>query len=200
MITPKFKRRRRYRHTVYYSWSFKATERTLEFYSFNTQMTMLGTENMNSLYFVHIALFVYRIVGSSISTQQAPTAEVRNGTLKGLYSPQYEQDFFLGIPYAQPPLNNLRLNAPHSFKETVEYSPECVGYGVRLPYSGQYCYLSNTEKKSDDVGYNSSEDCLTLNVIRPAGVKANAELPVVVWIHGYVMSSALCNRMNTKFI
>jgi hypothetical protein len=69
-----------------------------------------------------------------------------------------------------------------------------------LPYSGKYCYLSNTEKKSDDVGYNSSEDCLTLNVIRPAGVKTNAELPVVVWIHGYVMSSALCNRMNTKFI
>jgi hypothetical protein len=139
MITPKFKRRRRYRHTVYYSWSFKATERTLEFYSFNTQVTMLGTKNMTTLYFVHIALFVCRIVGSSISTQQAPTAEVRNGTLKGLYSPQYEQDFFLGIPYAQLPLNNLRLNAPHSLnsswkgiKETVEYSPESVGYGVSI--------------------------------------------------------------------
>ena len=61
-------------------------------------------------------------------------------------------------------------------------------------------YVKIARQTAIDIGYNSSEDCLTLNVIRPAGVKANAELPVVVWIHGYVMSSALCNRMNTKFM
>lgn len=40
-------------------------------------------------------------------------------------------------------------------------------------------------KQGDDVGYDVSEDCLTLNVIRPAGVSKDAELPVAVWIHGY---------------
>lgn len=34
------------------------------------------------------------------------------------------------------------------------------------------------------IGYESSEDCLYLNVVRPAGVDEKAELPVAVWIHG----------------
>lgn len=28
------------------------------------------------------------------------------------------------------------------------------------------------------------EDCLTMNVVRPAGYDGNAKLPVLVWIHG----------------
>lgn len=133
--------------------------------------------------FARLGLFVQHVLSFAVLAGQvqvsahpshhAPTANIRNGTLKGVYSPEYNQDFFLGIPYAQPPLNDFRFSAPHSLnsswhgtKDAVEYSPECVGYG------------------SDDVGYSSSEDCLTLNVIRPAGVKANADLPVAVWIHG----------------
>ncbi len=30
----------------------------------------------------------------------------------------------------------------------------------------------------------SSEDCLTINVLRPAGLPANANLPVLAWIYG----------------
>ena len=29
-----------------------------------------------------------------------------------------------------------------------------------------------------------SEDCLTINVIRPAGLNSTAKLPVLVWIYG----------------
>lgn len=49
----------------------------------------------------------------------------------------------------------------------TEYSPECIGYG------------------SDDwvLGNIVSEDCLTLNVIRPTGYE-HQQLPVGVWIHG----------------
>lgn len=98
---------------------------------------MLGTMSIITSYLVHFALFVCGGLGSSIPTHNEPTAEVRNGTLRGLYSAEYDQDFFLGIPYAQPPLNDLRFNVPHSLnsswdgvKDAVEYSPECVGYGV----------------------------------------------------------------------
>jgi acetylcholinesterase len=31
---------------------------------------------------------------------------------------------------------------------------------------------------------NTSEDCLTINVVRPAGLNSTAKLPVMVWIYG----------------
>lgn len=30
----------------------------------------------------------------------------------------------------------------------------------------------------------TSEDCLTIDVVRPAGVNASSKLPVMAWIHG----------------
>jgi hypothetical protein len=47
-----------------------------------------------------------------------PTVSVRNGTYSGLYSSVYNQDFFLGIPYAQPPVYNLRFRNPQSLNTT----------------------------------------------------------------------------------
>jgi hypothetical protein len=67
----------------------------------------------------------------------APIVDVRNGTYAGVYSEQYNQDFFLGIPFAQPPVGDLRFRNPQSLNTTWTgtrladaYSPLCVGYGV----------------------------------------------------------------------
>ncbi|CAD6446962.1 6027a471-67d2-4207-bfcc-7c532ec37a2c [Sclerotinia trifoliorum] len=102
-----------------------------------------------------------------------PTVTVKNGTYKGVHDTYYNQDFFLGVPYAQPPLNDLRFRVPQSLnqswtapKSATEYSRFCVGYG------------------SDDFGHEVDEDCLYLNIIRPASIPENASLPVAFWIHG----------------
>jgi carboxylesterase type B len=161
---------------------------------------MLGPRRLFTRYLIPLSLLACQVEPSSCPSPAptAPTATVRNGTLQGVRSAEYEQDFFLGIPYAQPPLGNLRFSAPRSLnsrwpgtKDAVEYSPECVGYGVgpsSLLYQWMINLLSNIQIKSDDTGYSSSEDCLTLNIVRPAGVKDNSDLPVAVWIHGYVTS------------
>ena len=61
------------------------------------------------------------------------------------------------------------------------YPPHCVGYG------------------SDNDGYTVSEDCLYLNVVRPAGVAANAKLPVAVWIHGGGLVRS-CGRFSSLLL
>ncbi|KAK4158663.1 Alpha/Beta hydrolase protein [Cladorrhinum sp. PSN259] len=47
-----------------------------------------------------------------------------------------------------------------------------------------------------------SEDCLYINVIRPAGIDENAQLPVAIWIHGggLTMGGSADRRYNLSFI
>lgn len=66
-----------------------------------------------------------------------PTANVRNGTYVGTRNEAYDQDYFLGMPYAQQPVGDLRFSVPQSLNESwngergaKEYSDACVGYGV----------------------------------------------------------------------
>lgn len=72
------------------------------------------------------------------STDDAPTAQVSNGTLVGIHSKNSNQDYFLGIPFAQPPVGDLRFKTPQSLNitfdkyETTEYAKACVGYGVSI--------------------------------------------------------------------
>jgi triacylglycerol lipase len=61
---------------------------------------------------------------------KVPTVGVLNGTYYGVHSRHYDQDFFLGVPYAQQPVGNLRLQVPHSLntswtepRNATEYSP-----------------------------------------------------------------------------
>lgn len=67
-----------------------------------------------------------------------PLVTIQNGTYQGLYVSQCNQDFFLGVPYAQPPVGELRLRNPVSLntsftgvKQATSYSYDCINYGVR---------------------------------------------------------------------
>lgn len=66
-----------------------------------------------------------------------PLAKTRNGTFAGTHNFRFDQDIFLGMPYAQAPIGDLRFHYPRSInvswnhiQPALEYGPHCIGYGV----------------------------------------------------------------------
>ena len=80
---------------------------------------------------------------------------------------------YLGIPYAAPPVGALRWRPPQpavawrGIRQATAFGPECP----QLPIAND----TTTTGRHD-------EDCLYINVWRPAG--SARQLPVMVWIHG----------------
>lgn len=78
-----------------------------------------------------------------------------------------------GVPYAAPPVGELRLRAP---REPASWSEvrDATAFGHIAPQTEH-------GPLPIDPGLTIGEDCLTLNVWAPEGA---ANLPVMVWIHG----------------
>ncbi|KAJ8046662.1 cAMP-regulated D2 protein [Holothuria leucospilota] len=94
-------------------------------------------------------------------------------------------DVFWGIPYAQPPVGDLRWKSPQTLQE---WSPEILQANSKPPGCVQVC---------DDVSYacpqETSEDCLFLNIYRPTTPRSDRPLPVMVFLHGGNFRAASCS-------
>ncbi|KAJ7670395.1 Alpha/Beta hydrolase protein [Mycena rosella] len=124
----------------------------------------------------HIFLLATLALAFTAVAGSQPSVTIENGTVRGVDLPQFGQSLFLGIPYAQPPVGNLRLRPPRSVNASFG-TLDATAYGP-------HCWSRFTTGFDDNSGFNNSEDCLTLNVIRPGGVSPKSPVPVVVWIHG----------------
>jgi len=120
-----------------------------------------------------------------------PVVQISNGTVQGSRSGTV--DNFLGIPFAQPPVGELRFRPPlpvntsfgilnaTGLPRACAQLPQDVDPGTyqQIPASDFAPYSVFTEAPSDD-----GEDCLTLNIQRPAMATADSKLPVLFWIYG----------------
>jgi para-nitrobenzyl esterase len=95
-----------------------------------------------------------------------------SGVVRGVLTPGLR--FFGGIPYAAPPSGALRFAPPE---------PAASWPGVR-DASGPGPRCMQDLQGDLEMGRNSSEDCLSLNVWTPAAKPSDARRPVMVWIHG----------------
>src|SRR4051795_6080739 len=115
-----------------------------------------------------LAFSVLSFAGSS-----APQVKTRLGAVEGKDDGKVKA--FLGIPYAAPPVGELRWKAP---------APAAKWPGVKKATEfGSHCMQGNVfgDMVFHDPG--GSEDCLSLNVWVP-DKHAEPTMPVMVWIYG----------------
>jgi para-nitrobenzyl esterase len=110
---------------------------------------------------------------ASFGASSGPQVKTASGVVEGKTDGPVNE--FLGIPYAAPPVGDLRWKPP---------APAAKWTDVRKATDfGSHCLQGNVfgDMKFRDAG--GSEDCLTLNVWVPSK-PASAKLPVMVWIYG----------------
>jgi hypothetical protein len=73
------------------------------------------------------------LVGLASCGSSTPTVTVKNGTYIGAHSAKYDQDYFLGMPYAQPPTGGLRFRNPVGLNATWNDTRPAT------QYSGEVC-------------------------------------------------------------
>jgi para-nitrobenzyl esterase len=99
--------------------------------------------------------------------------QTRSGRLRGKHEGNLK--VFKGIPYAEPPVGNLRFRSPQPIKpweglrDAFEFGPAAI---QTITGVVPWLYTQPT---------NMSEDCLTLNIWAP---ESDSPRPVLVWIHG----------------
>ena len=108
------------------------------------------------------------------TSKEAPIVNIASGKIRGVT--EGDVAVFKGIPYAAPPVGEFRWRPPQPV------SPwEGVYDASRF---GPNCAQGGWGSAPGTIQEGSSEDCLYLNLWKPADTKLGAELPVMVWIHG----------------
>jgi para-nitrobenzyl esterase len=131
-----------------------------------------------------LALCLVPAVQGEARTPAAPTVTTESGQVEGVAQASGGQ-VFMGIPYAAPPVRDLRWKAPRPAAAWTgvfhadRFGPQCI-QPLRNAQANQYGGAEVT-----------SEDCLYLNVWTRPGLR---KAPVIVYIHGgafFIGSSAM---------
>jgi para-nitrobenzyl esterase len=118
---------------------------------------------------VWIAVFLAGIF-AQLAFSQIPTARITGGEVKGSVTEGIST--FKGIPFAAPPIGDLRWKAP---------SPVPAWTGIKVADSFGLACMQTPGQMGNAA--NVGEDCLYLNVWTPAKTPGE-KIPVIVWIYG----------------
>ncbi|VDC07075.1 unnamed protein product [Peniophora sp. CBMAI 1063] len=127
---------------------------------------------------------------SASDESEFPTVALDNGTFVGVTEGPIS--IFRGIPFAQPPIGDLRLRLPvandpyNGTYDATAFGASCI---QQLSSDKNLTGLNPVaatilEGFLSDSNITDSEDCLTINVYTPANATENSQLPVVFWIYG----------------
>ena len=120
-----------------------------------------------------------------------PAVRVDSGELQGVVADGVVS--YKGIPFAAPPVGDLRWRPPQpvapwtGLRQATEFGADCMQgrFGPPPTPGGPAARMP-------------SEDCLYMNVWRPANAVPTAKLPVMVWIYGGGFTGGSSSSPNTS--
>ncbi len=128
-------------------------------------------------------LLVTALVLTSCSSNPNPVLTIDGGKITGVETPTKGVIAYKGIPFAAPPVGDLRWKEPQPVIPwegvMVADSFGAAAWQVSWDPNGFY---GKEWRASGSVPFN--EDCLYLNIWTTAAGKTDAKLPVAMWIHG----------------
>lgn len=130
---------------------------------------------------VFILLFVALIVASC--SDPNPVLKIEGGQVTGVQTPTEGVIAYKGIPFAAPPVGDLRWKEPQPVVpwEGVRVADKYGDAASQVTWDPQSFY-GREWRASGSVPF--TEDCLYLNIWTPAAGKTGKKLPVAMWIHG----------------
>jgi carboxylesterase type B len=140
---------------------------------------MVGLGNV-----VPLVLFALLMAGARASEL---CVETSTGQVRGSYvDSERSVRGFIGIPYAEPPVGDLRWEPPIARKPSLV---EATSFGASCP-------------QDTTVARNISEDCLSLNVWAPSSKSLSRPAAVMMYIHGgsYTMGAGSDPDLNGENI
>lgn len=127
---------------------------------------------------------------TGLKTQlRTEVVSVTGGDIRGIYNKEGTVEIYAGVPFAAPPVGTLRWKEPQDIEswtgilEADHFAP----MAMQNQNGPVFNFLFNlyTHSKSDRTyGAPKSEDCLYLNVWKPAGKAPQGGWPVLVYVHG----------------
>lgn len=121
------------------------------------------------------ALLLFQVVTMKLAAQTSNQVTVENGVLEGTRDSGSPLLIFRGVPFAAPPVGELRWKEPQPVKnwEGVRKADQFGNKPMQKPIFGDMGFRSA----------NMNEDCLYLNVWTPAK-SMKEKLPVLVYFYG----------------
>ncbi|KAG0419985.1 hypothetical protein HPB47_003770 [Ixodes persulcatus] len=146
---------------------------------------------------------VLALLGASsvVATASDQSVQTSSGLLNGVRTKISNLGYvrqFLGVPYAQSPIGQLRFAPPFALGE------DAASRRLDSSRHGPSCYQPPHMKEViseilDTDSEEMSEDCLTLNVYVPE-VKATDRLPVIVWLPGEGFDYAMARHFDGSYL